>query len=68
LALRGGFGWQLGQSWFPYAQVGLTVFDEFLYVEYDDTWWWGFGVQPTLHGGVAWAAADSVLLSAGTSA
>lgn len=68
LAIRGGFGWQLGRSWFPYAQVGLTVFDEFLYVEYDDTWWWGFGVQPTLHGGVAWAAADSVLLSAGTSA
>ena len=66
-SVRAAMSWVLGEQFFPFAQVGLTIFDQWLHVEYDDSLWWGIGVQPTIHGGMAWAPMETVLLSAGTS-
>jgi len=65
LALRSRIGWSVGDVLFPYAAVGLTVVNQSLHVEYDDTRWSLFALQPTLHGGAAWGPADPVLLSLG---
>jgi hypothetical protein len=66
-SVRAAMSWALGKQFFPFAKVGLTIFDEWLHVEYDDSLWWGGGIQPTIHGGMAWSPAEPVLLSAGTS-
>ena len=50
---------------FPYASVGLMVVNQGLQVEYDDTRWKLFALQPTLHAGAGWAPAEPVLLSLG---
>ena len=39
-SVRAGMSWVLGKQFFPFAQVGLTLFDEWLHVEYDDSLWW----------------------------
>jgi hypothetical protein len=53
---------------FPYLQTGLTVVNEWLYVQYDDSTWSVFALQPTIHTGAAWTPWSTVSLSAGMSA
>jgi len=67
VSVRGGVAWQWGEQWFPYAQVGLTLFDEWLRVDYDDSTWWGIGLQPTAHSGTGWSASEAILLTIGGS-
>jgi hypothetical protein len=66
LALKTGMSWQCGERLYPYAQVGLSITNEWLYVDYDGTSWAHFGLQPTLHGGGAWTPTDKVFLSLGS--
>lgn len=68
VSVRAGLAWQWGERFFPYAQMGLTLFDEWLRVDYDDSTWWGIGIQPTAHSGIGWSVADSMLLTLGSSA
>jgi hypothetical protein len=67
IGVRGGLSWALGERFFPYLQVGLTVVNEWLYVQYDDSRWSVFALQPTMHTGAGWTPWDAVSLSAGTS-
>ena len=68
LSLRTGLSWELGDVWIPYAKVGLTVVSERLAVDYDQTSWSIFAIQPTLHTGTGIAVSDGVLLATGVSA
>jgi hypothetical protein len=63
--IRSRVSWAVADVLFPYAAVGLMVVNQGLHVEYDDTRWKLFALQPTMHGGAAWAPADPVLLSLG---
>jgi len=48
--------------------AGVTVVNERLHIQYDDTSWAAFGLQPTVHGGSGWTPTEAVFLSAGASA
>ncbi len=65
LALRSRIAWQLGDTFFPYAAAGIIVVNQSLHVEYDDSKWKLFAIQPTLHGGAAWAPVEPLLLNLG---
>jgi len=65
LSVLGGISWEVADVLFPYLRGGLTLTNEFLYVQYDDTHWQQFGVQPQLQGGAAWTPNDAVFLSLG---
>lgn len=68
LSLRGGMSWQVCETLFPYVKVGLSVVNERLYVQYDDSKWSTFALQPTAHFGSGWTPAESMFLSTGLSA
>ena len=65
LTVLGGISWKVSDVWFPYLRGGLAITNEFLYVQYDDSHWRQFGVQPQAQGGTAWAPADALFLSLG---
>jgi opacity protein-like surface antigen len=67
LAVKAGMSWMIGERLMPYAQVGLSMTNEWLYVDYDGSRWTHFGIQPTLSGGGAWTPTESVFLSLGAS-
>ncbi len=67
LSLRGGMSWQLCETLFPYAKLGLSVVNERLYVQYDNSKWATFALQPTAHLGSGWTPAKSIFLSTGLS-
>ncbi|MDG1483462.1 MAG: hypothetical protein P8R54_27980 [Myxococcota bacterium] len=67
LELRGGYGWAI-QDFRPYARLGVTVVNEWLYVMYDDTTWSLFSLQPAAHVGSGWQPGDSIHLGLGASA
>jgi len=67
LELLARWGWAVGDSLVPYAAVGITVLNERLHIQYDDTAWSAFGLQPTVHLGGAWTPGDAIFLSTGTS-
>ena len=65
--MRGGYGWAAG-AWAPYVKGGLTVVNERLYVQYDDTTWGIFALQPSLHAGTGWQPLPHLHLALGASA
>ncbi len=67
LEILARMGWTVGDQLVPYLGAGLTVLSERLYIQYDDTNWSAFGLQPALHAGSAWTPSKPVFLSAGAS-
>ena len=68
LELMGRVGWKVGDVLVPHVGLGITVLNERLQIQYDDTAWSMFGIQPAVHVGAAWTPSDPVFLSAGASA
>ena len=68
LTVLGGISWDLRGVVFPYLRGGLAITNEFLYVQYDDSHWRQFGLQPQVQGGAAWTPTDSIFLSLGGAA
>ena len=66
LELRGGYGWVMG-DFRPYARLGVTVLNEWLYVMYDDTTWQIFSLQPAAHVGSGWQPGEHFHLGLGGS-
>ncbi|MFT5681479.1 MAG: hypothetical protein ACI8RZ_002385 [Myxococcota bacterium] len=64
--LRGGYGWVVG-DFRPYARLGVTVVNEWLYVMYDGTTWGLFGIQPAAHVGSGWQPGENLHLGVGGS-
>ena len=67
LEILGRKSWVLGGSWVPYVGAGVTLVNEFLHIQYDDTHWSVLGVQPAVHAGTGWTPTERLLLSAGAS-
>lgn len=65
LTILGGISWDVNGVLFPYLRGGLAITNEFLYVQYDDSHWRQFGIQPQVQGGAAWTPAEPVFLSLG---
>jgi hypothetical protein len=59
--------WTLGEHWVPNLGLGLTVLNEWLYIQYDDTAWSAHALQPAVHLGTAWTPNEVLFLSAGGS-
>ncbi len=68
LELLARMGWRLGDVLVPHVGVGLTVLNERLHIQYDDTSWSLLGLQPAVHAGAAWTPASPTFLSLGASA
>ena len=67
LEILGRKSWVIGGSWVPYVGAGVTLVNEYLHIQYDDTNWSVFGLQPAVHAGAGWTPTERVLLSAGAS-
>ena len=63
--VRSVVAWSIADVLTPYVSAGLTIVNQSLHVEYDDTRWQLFALQPTLHTGAGWAPVDPVLLTLG---
>lgn len=68
LGLRAGYAWYVGPGLTPYVKGGVAVLNERLDVEYDQTTWGLFGIQPSVHGGVGYQPGDNLHLGLGASA
>ncbi|MEL6343304.1 MAG: hypothetical protein AAFV53_09205 [Myxococcota bacterium] len=67
VGIRAGYSWFIGNGLVPYVKGGVAVLNESLFVEYDETTWTLFAIQPSLHGGVAYQPGDNLHLALGAS-